>query len=567
MLCLATFFEINSQIYFQDNSASIGLNFSTGTTYLGNGVSFCDFDNDGWDDVTLATGTNVPVLFFKNINGTFVQQSFILNDPQYETKQVNWVDYDNDGDKDLFVTSNSNRNILYNNDGNFAFTDVTFEAGFPLTSLKSYGASWGDYNNDGYLDVFISNRDENFIQPNYLYKNNGDGTFSDVSAQAGIHNTSKLSFCAAFFDFNNDGWQDIYVSNDKVVNKNVLYKNKGDGTFIDVSQSSGTNIGIDAMTVTIDDFNSDGFFDIYVTNDPAGNVFLKNNGNGTFTNIAASSGTLFNSIGWGAVFLDADNDNDLDLYVSGSLDGSNPNYRSAAFYQNMGNEMFVIPTTAGFVNDNRSSYSNAIGDYNNDGYPEIVVNNTNNQHLSFWENQTSSTNNWLKIKLQGTTSNRDGIGSVIEISINGNKQYRYTLCGEGYLSQNTNSELFGLGAHTTVDYVKVTWLSGAVDVIYNVSNNQSLTIVEGDYPLSINSEVFENFTFYPNPVKNKLYFNSSQVVTKVTIINMLGQEISSVDFNYSDNSISLSSLMAGIYFAKVEINGIIKSFRFIKADN
>ena len=159
------------------------------------------------------------------------------------------------------------------------------------------------------------------------------------------------------------------------------------------------------------------------------------------------------------------------------------------------------------------------------------------------------------------------IGSVIEISINGNKQYRYTLCGEGYLSQNTNSELFGLGAHTTVDYVKVTWLSGAVDVIYNVSNNQSLTIVEGDYPLSINSEVFENFTFYPNPVKNKLYFNSSQVVTKVTIINMLGQEISSVDFNYSDNSISLSSLMAGIYFAKVEINGIIKSFRFIKADN
>ena len=555
---------INAQIYFQDTSSTIGLNFSTGSTYLGNGVSFCDADNDGWDDLTFATGAGLPVLFFKNVNGTFVNQPFNFTDPLYQTKQVNWVDYDNDGDKDMFVTSNTNRNILYNNDGSFNFQDVTASAGFPMTSLKSYGASWGDYNNDGFLDVFICNRDENFIEPNYLFKNNGDGTFTDISAAAGIHNTSKLSFCAAFFDFNNDGWQDIYVSNDKPNNLNVLYKNKGDGTFSDVSQSSGTDIGIDAMTVTIDDFNSDGYLDIYVTNGPAGNVFLKNNGNETFTDIAASSGTKFNSLGWGAVFLDAENDTDLDLYVSGSLNGSIPSLLSAAFYKNQGNGTFVIPNNAGFANDNRESYSNAIGDFNNDGFLEIVVNNSNNQNSSFWHNQTVSNNKWLKVKLNGINSNKDGVGSVIEIAINGAKQYRYTLCGEGYLSQNSSTEVFGLGNNTQVDYVKVKWLSGIEDIIYNVNSNQLIEITEGNHPLSLSSNQQDLFEYYPNPVKNKLNFKSSEPITKITIFTILGHYLKTINLSDAANSIDLSDFTKGLYLIKVETQSQVKNLKIIK---
>ena len=555
---------INAQIYFQDTSSTIGLNFSTGSTYLGNGVSFCDADNDGWDDLTFATGAGLPVLFFKNVNGTFINQPFNFTDPLYQTKQVNWVDYDNDGDKDMFVTSNTNRNILYNNDGSFNFQDVTASAGFPMTSLKSYGASWGDYNNDGFLDVFICNRDENFIEPNYLFKNNGDGTFTDISAAAGIHNTSKLSFCAAFFDFNNDGWQDIYVSNDKPNNLNVLYKNKGDGTFSDVSQSSGTDIGIDAMTVTIDDFNSDGYLDIYVTNGPAGNVFLKNNGNETFTDIAASSGTKFNSLGWGAVFLDAENDTDLDLYVSGSLNGSIPSLLSAAFYKNQGNGTFVIPNNAGFANDNRESYSNAIGDFNNDGFLEIVVNNSNNQNLSFWHNQTVSNNKWLKVKLNGINSNKDGVGSVIEIAINGAKQYRYTLCGEGYLSQNSSTEVFGLGNNTQVDYVKVKWLSGIEDIIYNVNSNQLIEITEGNHPLSLSSNQQDLFEYYPNPVKNKLNFKSSEPITKITIFTILGHYLKTINLSDAANSIDLSDFTKGLYLIKVETQSQVKNLKIIK---
>jgi len=555
---------INAQIYFQDTSSTVGLNFSTGSTYLGNGVSFCDADNDGWDDLTFATGAGLPVLFFKNVNGTFVNQPFNFTDPLYQTKQVNWVDYDNDGDKDMFVTSNTNRNILYNNDGSFNFQDVTASAGLPMTNLKSYGASWGDYNNDGFLDVFICNRDENFIEPNYLFKNNGDGTFTDISTAAGIHNTSKLSFCAAFFDFNNDGWQDIYVSNDKPNNLNVLYKNKGDGTFSDVSQSSGTNIGIDAMTVTIDDFNSDGYLDIYVTNGPAGNVFLKNNGNETFTDIAASSGTKFNSLGWGAVFLDAENDTDLDLYVSGSLNGSIPSLLSAAFYKNQGNGTFVIPNNAGFANDNRESYSNAIGDFNNDGFLEIVVNNSNNQNSSFWHNQTVSNNKWLKVKLNGINSNKDGVGSVIEIAINGAKQYRYTLCGEGYLSQNSSTEVFGLGNNTQVDYVKVKWLSGIEDIIYNVNSNQLIEITEGNHPLLLSSNQQNLFEYYPNPVKNKLNFKSSEPITRITIFTILGQYLKTINLSDAANSIDLSDFTKGLYLIKVETQSQVKNLKIIK---
>ncbi|WP_033961836.1 FG-GAP-like repeat-containing protein [Psychroserpens jangbogonensis] len=552
-----------SQTNFVDKATELGLGVSCGDGTFGNGITFYDYNDDGWDDITLATQAGESIRFFKNLNGVFVEE--ILNIPNNMSymKQVNWVDYDNDSHLDLFVTSNIDGNRLYRNDGNFNFSDVTNDSELPIINMGTYGASWGDYNNDGYLDVFISNRDNTESYPNYLYRNNNDGTFTNVSDSAGILNTSNLSFCSAFFDFNNDGWQDIYVSKDRDNNKNVLYKNNGDGTFTDVSESSNTDLYIDAMSVTIGDYNNDGWFDIYVTNTFNGNVFLQNNGDETFSNIAVANGTTFESIGWGAVFLDAENDMDLDLYVSGALDGSNASFLSASFYENDGTGNFTIPTT-GFTNDNRQSFANAIGDIDNDGFPEIAVSNNNFENIFIWKNEVSSTNNWLKINLEGIQSNKRGIGSLIEISINGVKQYRYTLCGEGYLGQNSGTEIFGLGDNNTVDYLKVTWLSGVIDVITDVTANQTLNILEGSNTLSNNEFVINDIKIIPNPVENILTINSKEPIEKIEVYNILGQKTNYSTSGKTTESIDLSGLNSGVYMVKVLVAEQVKVIRIIK---
>lgn len=553
-----------SQIYFQDRASVLGLNLSTGNTYLGNGVSFFDYNQDGWDDITLATGVDDQVRFFKNVFGSFVEE-FLLDDaPAYQTKQINWVDFDNDGDYDLFITSDTNGNRLYLNDGNFNFTDITESAGLPTQNLFTYGASWGDYNNDGFLDVFICNRDEHNLEtPNFLFRNNGDGSFTDVSIEAGIKTSSDMSFCAAFFDLNNDGYQDIYVANDREFYSNILYKNNGDGTFTDVSVSSGTDVAIDAMSVTIGDYNNDGWLDIYITNGTDGNVFFKNEGDGTFKDVAEDTGTLFNSIGWGAVFFDAENDTDLDLYVSGRY-LPNPIFLSSAFYQNNGSGIFNIPANSGLGNDTGDSYSNAIGDFNNDGLPDIVVNNSSNQNIFLWQNQTTTANKWLKVALQGTQSNRDGIGSLIEISVNGNIQYRYTLCGEGYLGQNSGTEIFGVGTALLIDYVKVTWLSGIEDTIYNVVANQKLTLVEGT-TLSLNDIESDVTIHYSNPVHDALTISTSQTIRNIAVYNNLGQAVyRNAKVDSLNAQINLQEFAGGFYYVRINFQNTSRSIKVVK---
>jgi hypothetical protein len=543
----ALVFNSNAQISFVDQATNLGLGTDCGTTYLGNGVTFYDFDKDGWDDMTLNTETGRSISFYKNVNGSFQELTLDIPDIDYQTKQINWVDFDNDGDMDLFVTSDTDGNRLFENNGSLVFQDITIASGIPLDNMFSYGASWGDIDNDGYLDLFVSNRTNTI--PNKLYKNDGDGTFTDVSVLAGIDQTAVASFCAAFLDINNDGFQDIYVSNDKPQNPNKLYKNDGDGTFTDISISSGTDIGIDAMTVTVGDFNNDSWFDIYITNNPDGNVLYKNNGDETFTDIAQSSGTIFNSVSWGASFFDSDNDMDLDLYVCGMFDATETTFLKGAFYDNNGDETFTLSNSS-FPGDDRASFSSAIGDLDNDGLQELVVSNNNNENLFLWKNNTITSNNWLKVNLEGTSSNKDGIGSVIEMSVNGNSYYRYSHCGEGYLSQNTGTESFGLGSNMLADYLKVTWLSGLVDIFYNVNANQVLNIVEGSSPLTLEDYNLRNIKIYPNPVENILFVNSNTVLD-LELYDVLGRK---QKIKYLDNSmnIDVSILKTGLYFLKLK---------------
>ncbi|WP_460190658.1 FG-GAP-like repeat-containing protein [Urechidicola sp. KH5] len=569
-LFIFSFLLVHSQISFTENAVSLGVTASyngNAPEYFAGGVSFVDFDDDGWDDLTFSSTDGESVHFYKNNNGTFSEifpTGILITSTR--TMQVLWIDYDNDGDKDFFMMSHDGGNKLFKNNGSFEFSDSTTNAGISTSTNFGFGASWGDYNNDGYLDLLLLFRDEETDSATYyntLYKNDGDGTFTDVTNIAGLPLTANLSFCAAFFDYDNDGYQDIYISNDKANKTNIMYHNNGDGTFTDTSVSSGTDLAIDAMSTTISDYNNDGFLDIYVTNSFAGNAFLENNGDGTFTDIASANGTLMESWAWGAVFLDADNDQDADLYVSAMLTYDPSILLPSAFYVNDGAGDFSIPMNAGFANDNKISFANAIGDVNNDGFPEIVVVNRESNHFVFENN--SSSNNYLKVKLEGTTGNKDGIGSWVKAYKDGEVQNRYSLAGEGFISQNSLTEFIGLGSETQLDSLEIHWLSGIKDIYYDVSANQTFTAVEGA-SLSIDNNLLAEFQIFPNPVKNELKLQlSGNLNGVIEIFNAFGSKIKEIDVN-NKNSLKFdtSNFATGIYSIVIKSSEYKSTKKFIK---
>lgn len=543
-----------AQISFVDQANTLGINYGFGMhSFHGGGVSFVDFNQDGLDDITFATESTEKVHFFRNDGNGYTKISLPGIDHSSESKQVLWVDYDNDGDLDFFVTSTNGPNKLYQNDGSLNFTDVTSSSGLFTEDLNTFGACFGDIDKDGDLDLFITNRGITAEQRNYLYRND-DGTFVDITVAAGINISPEQSFCASFFDYDNDGDQDIYVANDKYTNQNRFYRNNDDGTFTDVSTPSGTDISIEAMSTTISDYNNDGWFDMYITNSPSGNVLFKNNGDGTFTDVATSTGTIFNSTAWGSVFLDADNDSNLDLYVSGSMNGSNVNFLSSAFYHNNGNDTFSIPSGIGFDSEGNISYSNAIGDFNNDGAPDIAVMNENANYY-LWENQSTNSNNWIKIKLEGVTGNKDGVGNRIEITANGKTQYRYTLCGEGYLGQNSRAEFVGIGTATSIDEVKIIWNhSGQTETITNIPVNQSITIQEGNGVLHTSEVTTTKFSVYPNPNNTGMFnikMNHTDNVKQVAVYDISGRLLLSKEYLSEMDMLDLSGFSSGIYYAKI----------------
>ena len=554
-----------AQLQFDNVASSVGANYTYGDSTFGGGVSFVDFNNDGWDDLTYSTDENQTIYFLQNNGGIFTRVTFSGIVDGGRAKQVLWVDYDNDGDKDFFVTNLIGRNALYQNNGNMVFTDVTASSGLFSDDLNSYGATFVDIDNDGDLDLFICNREgvNTSSNWNYLYRNN-NGVFEDITIANGFNNAIELTFLASFFDYDNDGDQDLYIINDKT-DANKLYQNDGTGQFTDVSLLSEAGIVIDAMSCTVGDYNADGYADVYVSNTQSGNYLLKNNGaSGTFTNVAAAAGVEFESFSWGATFLDADNDSNLDLYVSGSLDGSVASFLSSAFYHNDGDDTFTIPNNIGFADDERESYSNAIGDFNNDGKPDIVVMNDTDDYF-LWENQTTTTNNWIKIKLEGVTSNKDGYGNRIEIHANGKSQYKFTVCGEGYLSQNSQYEFVGVEAATNIDYIKVTWnKTGIVETINNVTPNQAITIQEGNGILSTSNEELQGFSIYPNPSEGGV-FNFSKINNdsySVQVFDISGRMVFSQ--SQVENTIDLTSLTSGVYLAKIKNGEKIKTIKLIK---
>jgi enediyne biosynthesis protein E4 len=535
----------NKIAYFVDEAAKAGLtakNVFGGVDtkkYIiettGTGVAIFDYDNDGWPDVfvvngttldPLAKGTAAPTnhLYHNNHDGTFTDVTAKAGLAHTGWGQGVCVgDYDNDGNQDLFVTYYG-KNALYHNNGNGTFTDVSDKSQVAGTgSAWSTGCAFVDYDRDGKLDIFVATYVDFNVKTapapgerascmwkgvsvmcgprglpwgkNILYHNNGDGTFEDVTAKAKIDRTNgHYGFSVSTFDFDDDGWPDIYVACDST--PSILYRNNHDGTFTDVAVTAGAAFNEDGkeqagMGSTIGDYNGDGRLDIFKTNfsDDTSTLY-RNNGDGTFDDVtfAAGLGLYTKYLGWGTMFLDVDNDSWPDLllvngHVYPEVDSQHlgSDYREPRIlYHNKGNGRFEdISANAGpGITAAASGRGLAIGDLWNDGRISAVISNMS-APPSLVVNQVRSTNRWIAFKTIGTRSNRDGIGARIRLKIGDRILVDEVRSGSSYDSNNDMRVHFGLGSATKLDWVEVRWPSGLIERFANTRIDAINNLKEG----------------------------------------------------------------------------------------
>ncbi|MCD4729910.1 MAG: FG-GAP-like repeat-containing protein, partial [Bacteroidales bacterium] len=456
------------------------------------GCSWGDYDNDGCLDLFVPNlGDQNNFLYHNQGDGTFIRitEGNIVNDGG-DSRSNSWSDFDNDGDLDLFVTNWDQNNFLYNNQGNGTFLRIT-EGNIVNDGGNSEGASWVDYDNDGYLDLFVANDDQN----NFLYHNNGNGTFTKV-LNGSIVNDGGRSHGIGWTDYDNDGLLDLYVVN-AVGESNFLYRNNGNGTFTSITEGQIVNDGGDCSGCSWSDFNNDGFLDVFVANRWGQNNFLyRNEGDGSFTKITDGLIVTEGGHSAGSSWGDYNNDGYIDLHVS-NMD-NNDNF----LYRNNGDGTFDKITTGKIVNEGEQARGTSWGDYNNDGHLDLfVANSTEHNNILFQNN--GSNNSWIDIKCLGIASNTSAVGTKVRVKAVINEiptwQVQEISGQTGFMSQKGLRAEFGLGNATIIDSLIIEWPSGIEFDTINVSINQFLTIVEdstqykGPGPVVIN-EVMINPT-------------------------------------------------------------------------
>jgi Tfp pilus assembly protein PilF len=468
----------------------------------GRGSAWGDYDNDGDLDI-VAVGTYQPhVLYRNNGDGTFtnVAEQAGIADPRGGWGSL-FADYDNDGYLDLYITrggwSGAAENTLYHNNGDGTFTDVTHIAGV-ADPQSSFCAAWADYDNDGYLDLYIADGVIGDGAANVLYHNNGDGTFTNTADIAGVANTGN-SLGTAWGDYDKDGYIDLHVVN--FGQSNVLYRNNGDGTFTDVTAATGMNLSVtDAFVTFFLDVDNDADLDIFISNSGSFQAFIacqitgnathdsdrqvlyRNNGDGTFTDVTRESG-LYHAFGaMGANFGDINSDGYVDIYLATGAPQMGRLERDALF-QNNGDGTFTDVTVDLGLGNVGKGHGVTFGDADADGDVDIYVPVGgafigDQWHNLFYQN-TGVTYNWITLKLVGVKSNRDGIGAKVTLCAGDSVIYREASGGCGFGSTNSLSLEIGLGAHVRVDTLEVAWPSGQVDTHRNLSVNQKLVVTEG----------------------------------------------------------------------------------------
>ncbi|WP_296385952.1 FG-GAP-like repeat-containing protein [Winogradskyella sp.] len=472
-----------------------------------NGVAVADYDGDNDLDIFVVAKAKdepnspktISRLFSNNNDGTFSDVTEVAGFEDLLSQEeggddylgldgnksgASWGDYNNDGFPDLFLTY-SLKVQLWRNLGNGTFANVTGISGFDTTNeCQNTGATWFDYNNDGLLDIYISDWGE--CGTNQLYKNNGNSTFSDVTISTGIEASTDLaSYTALPFDFNSDGFIDLLVSNDSD-EPNNLYVNNSGNTFTDEAVGYGFNTIGDNTSIAISDYNNDGNFDIFITATD-NNFFLNNNGDNTFTEVADVLNVGNTNWAWGTKFSDFDLDGDEDLFVTNGYLFEGRSKEPNFYFRNLtvqGQETFEDASAELGLNEQTISVEAIDFDYDNDGDIDLFV--TNSDGSSFlYENKTlnfDDTNpslHWFKVQLEGTTSNRDAIGTTLTLTtINGTLKRYYS--GVGFLSQSLQGVHFGLDNATQISELEIQWPSGLVETFNNLDSNITIKATEGE---------------------------------------------------------------------------------------
>ncbi len=457
--------------------------------YLGTGVSFADFNGDGKDDLSFGHHEG-DLRFYVSTDGGFEELDLGLTTPEVQSKGLLWADIDNDGDQDLFAAFRLAPNKLWINEGDMNMVDVSETCGIAQDNRRSFGPAYGDFDRDGRIDLFVSNYGYgvDIPQGNELYRNLGDGTFEEVSDDLGMGGANLQSFQAQWVDVDRDGWLDLNVIRDRFIYPNLFYMNNGSSgevTFEESAESMGLDVAINCMSTCAHDYDRDGDIDFFLSGGLEGNAFLQNDGSGNFTDITTES-LAMNEICWAGQWIDVDSDGWEELHVATSI-AVYVDYPAILYQFNQepdelftNNQGTLEETGTLFQSVTSLGYSTAIGDYNDDGFVDLV-----SHHIGptpEFRTSTPNENNWLKVRLEGTESNRDAIGSKIEIWRGGNYWYRETYCGEGYLSQNSRWEHFGLGSATEVDSVTIHWPNGLVETWQETEANQNLLLIEGTAP-------------------------------------------------------------------------------------
>ena len=498
----------------------------------GSGVALLDYDNDGWLDIYLLNGSTLAalkgqerapraMLLHNNHDGTFTDvtdTAGVANERWGFGVAIG--DYDNDGWPDIYV-ANFGKNRLYHNNHDGTFTDVAEKAGVALGGWSA-GPSWGDYDHDGRLDLFVPGYakfdpdnppscDFQGIkvscgplgmvgEPDHLFHNNGDGSFTDVSVKAGVSDAKGYyGFASTFVDVDDDGWVDLLVANDSC--PNYLYRNRHDGTFEDVSYLSGfalTEDGrpISSMGIAVGDYNRDGKLDFYISNFADDyNVLFRSEGNGVLSEATYQAGLVEPTIpflGWGTGFLDFDNDGLQDLFVVNGhvfplIDKQNWGATWAQrpqLFRNLDGVKFkeVPPAPGSGLADVIPARGAAFGDLFNDGHVDVVINNLDTAP-SLLRNVLKNGNHWIGLKLiGGPKSPRDATGTQVFVTAGGVRQRSDVFSGGSYGSNSDPRVHFGLGAATKVNKVEIQWPSGAkqevtlpgVDAIFTVDEVKGL---------------------------------------------------------------------------------------------
>ena len=456
---------------FTEEAAARGINYiPTQPQGFGQGLAFVDLDGDTDPDVILLGRADGVVGIYENDGtGYFIDRSSTSAiPPLLNSSGVVAADYDRDGKPDLYVTRWGDANLLLHNEGGFVFSDTTATAGVGDTG-QGAGCGWGDYDLDGFLDLTVAN----YGQPNRLYHNLGNGTFEDVAVAQGVDRGDDLTFQCTFFDFDRDQDLDLYYATDKGITcdltgrRNHLYENVG-GSFVDITDASGTEACLDAMCIAVGDFNNDLFQDIYVTNVESGNALLMNEGDGTFLREEAAAHVESFAVGWGAVFFDYDNDGIMDLYVCNMFD-DNRLYRHEGGWPCRDISGNVAVNAAG------TSFTVASADMDDDGDLDLLVMNLD-EPIRLFVNHEGELRRWAKFEIVGQGVNGNAIGATVEVSAAGAWQLREVIAGSNYKSQNELLAHFGLNDALIMEEVVVTWPGGDGRSLSNHQTNRTWRI-------------------------------------------------------------------------------------------